>query len=1792
MYGHGGSSSGGNQQRRSTASSHNRAAYQPGVGPMQPTNDGMQQQPPQQQRRAQSHGRAPASSFGPGFRPSSGRASASQHGQRGSSAGASAVQSLSGVGQAPPPSLPHLASNMPSSSASRMSSSASYHHSARGQPSVQHGMPYVAPMPYVLPTPIGRKVLNERLSVADFYPVETVSVGRGGIILGRHDVTTSTQPTPEEELNILNIHNGYREPLSLENEYGSMRTFPLFLPAPLSPQEEQLQSLKEENGNNKREQNEAQFADRPKVRHAVGRQAMLQVVSEIAWMMKCRVDDKDYQAFHTLRKRRGKASSVQRVMSGKPSFPELRPVGKAKEQWIHNLAGSDPLHLLINSVPHGYRNVQLLDALVRFRVPLLRATWYIKVVQLNNKYKATSSKRNRPPSPPDDWTETLIKFLYAHLKTPLRLTTVNPADGKVVAKPADKTKIKELMERFGEISQESGGNNGYLSDAFKAMVKNEEVEALAFYDKLMYILRLIHWNYEEHLLNRKMFLDSLVDKLLELHTVETNTLLLSIVTEYLQDICECKTRFHKLLNYCVVTTYKLLEAGASPRARWRASSQNYLFRSLCNILRYAIQITPPPHIPFIEDQLAACIALQKRKRLEDPSLLSFAHSLFSKKNCAKLVELKKEARRRQREWVLPIATPLDTSMASVVQALDNFEATEKGDMDLLFANLFPHLSSPTTLITAKRTNITKTEDEQQEALAVGEDGAWWPLQQPLLATQATEDSSSSSLFSSSRSGKKRPFAETSSSSEGSSTVSASTTRNEDQTEEKREDTDEEEEEEEEGGENEDDQVQLAKQTVERSKDVLKTLCEWAITKHRRTNLCRTFVTVSLIRRYVQIVKKTTSKSEQENDVDLQSLFTSLLSIPRTKEEQIETVRLFAELIRHKLFSHDAYVRYHISSGTLFLSSVGTENQIAAQQRWYLQQLPLPSSHKREHNQRRAVLRTLPDNGWLDEEQTLNKLLTRLSQFFTRLHQQYDQSSASSSLFPFQFPFYPSSSLSETSSIDDKASLSLATYWDYAPRISSPKMTNRVFCFAPPFSPSIGQPTSNKLEEDSADEYGKEMKASLSETLAHIMANVNSNKCSRYCQSFLNEWLCSCVEKCFPPFLISPENTYQCTAEELQTVFLILCWTKDYYSVAALYFVVLRSASPALLLTLLHVAYEHEQVFTSQALLIPLLNELWRRKADAVNGVQVCHLMAYLYHKYKHTIALKRWSSVKQTLDPLFNKYMESQDFSTQFNNEPFKSEEIQSISALMDAKTKEEKERTLECQVEEGRKRGRSSVEGRTECSLTEDEKTVHDILQGLCLWTMDQTVKNLRQWIDESNRPSRNRKEVLARYMLSQLFQLSSPFKEQRETASHGGIKEEKEESNGRKRKRESTASSTSTVFETSDKEEQAESTANIYARLLCLLSSTCTEEKEEETTETEEEVMLQVVLQALETESTLSGSVSIYHCFQHLLWPQKEQTMEVEDSDDNNAFYQIREQRTFYRALSLLTTPCLIHICLQQQSSSPPASSDGKHQAFLFQFLRSIIHQMDTLWRAALMLSSSSPNSSSSLKNRPTTDNGRASHNQQTALLLRINFLSKLLTFVKSFSPKSETASVNNNTNSNANNNTNNSTNNLKAKETETKTSKEADDGTTTSASYQNYEELCLTLFRQLDPNFLSTLEDDETCFMMLLRLFSALLFARYTPSMLSLSHLCRMFNFSTSSPLDESKEEVEGSAMITMNEKVGTSSSQQKEEATAAPLEKEATWVEVPRSLQQKLKVCFPCLSSSSSSLSSSFFSMLFS
>jgi hypothetical protein len=68
----------------------------------------------------------------------------------------------------------------------------------------------------------------------------------------------------------------------------------------------------------------------------------------------------------------------------KPGFPEQRSCGEeTKKRWIESLSQQHKrLRSLADNIP-GYRRKTLFEVLIRNNVPLLRATWFIKVTYLN-----------------------------------------------------------------------------------------------------------------------------------------------------------------------------------------------------------------------------------------------------------------------------------------------------------------------------------------------------------------------------------------------------------------------------------------------------------------------------------------------------------------------------------------------------------------------------------------------------------------------------------------------------------------------------------------------------------------------------------------------------------------------------------------------------------------------------------------------------------------------------------------------------------------------------------------------------------------------------------------------------------------------------------------------------------------------------------------------------------------------------------------------------------------------------------------------------------------------------------------------------------------------------------------------------------------------------------------------------------------------------------------------------------------------------------------------------------------
>ncbi|KAG0270717.1 RNA polymerase II mediator complex subunit, partial [Linnemannia exigua] len=190
-----------------------------------------------------------------------------------------------------------------------------------------------------------------------------------------------------------------------------------------------------------------------------------------------------------------------------------------KEQWLSDLSGTTPLRRLSKSVPHGFKSEKLLEALAQRQVPMLRATWYIKIVALSEM----QAQRNRPSTTQNqystDWTATVSVFLRK------QLLEINPHSTSKLAPQA--------------LNASSGSQNikPWTSEEAK-----EKWEA-----KWRYSVMLTKWQYNEGLLDHRHFLRATVEQLSSL-CFEQIALLLSLIAMFLSEYARSRLLMRLLIE--------------------------------------------------------------------------------------------------------------------------------------------------------------------------------------------------------------------------------------------------------------------------------------------------------------------------------------------------------------------------------------------------------------------------------------------------------------------------------------------------------------------------------------------------------------------------------------------------------------------------------------------------------------------------------------------------------------------------------------------------------------------------------------------------------------------------------------------------------------------------------------------------------------------------------------------------------------------------------------------------------------------------------------------------------------------------------------------------------------------------------------------------------------------------------------------------------------------------------------------------------------------------------------------
>ncbi|TYH43041.1 hypothetical protein ES332_D11G100500v1 [Gossypium tomentosum] len=315
-------------------------------------------------------------------------------------------------------------------------------------------------------------------------------------------------------------------------------------------------------------------------------------------VLKCRdAIRKCLRAINESRAQKRKAGQVYGVpLSGsllsKPGvFPEQRPCNEDfRKKWIEGLSlQHKPLCSLADQVPLGYKKRPLIEVLIRNNVPLLKATWFIKVTYLNQVRPGSAISSGAPDktqlSRTELWTKDVIDYLQYLLDEFFsRNNSHSTQHGR---------------DRLPQIHY--AGSLQHRSDLAPAVIDGQE-PSLHF--KWWYVVRLLQWHHAEGLVLPSLIIDWVLNQLQEKDLLEILQLLLPIIYGVLETIILCQTYVRNLVGVAIRFIREPSPGGSDLVDNSRRA---YTISALVEMLRYLIQATPDTFVALDCFPLPTCV---------------------------------------------------------------------------------------------------------------------------------------------------------------------------------------------------------------------------------------------------------------------------------------------------------------------------------------------------------------------------------------------------------------------------------------------------------------------------------------------------------------------------------------------------------------------------------------------------------------------------------------------------------------------------------------------------------------------------------------------------------------------------------------------------------------------------------------------------------------------------------------------------------------------------------------------------------------------------------------------------------------------------------------------------------------------------------------------------------------------------------------------------------------------------------------------------------------------------------
>ncbi|KAI4355070.1 hypothetical protein L6164_003882 [Bauhinia variegata] len=283
---------------------------------------------------------------------------------------------------------------------------------------------------------------------------------------------------------------------------------------------------------------------------------------------------------HVKKRKAGQVYGV--VLSGsqltKPGvFPEQRQCGEdVRKKWIEGLSQQHKrLRSLADHVPHGYRKNSLLEVLIRNNVPLLRATWFIKVTYLNQIRPGSASISSGTAdktqlSRSELWTKDIVDYLK---------TLLDEFFSKSISHPTGHSRDRSPQMPYA-------GSLQHRSDPVSSVSDGEE-PSLHF--KWWYIVRLLQWHHAEGLLLPSLIIDWVLNQLQEREMLEILQLLLPIIYGFLETVVLSQTYVRTLAGIALRIIRDPAPGGSDLVDNSRRA---YTTSALIEMLRYLILAAP------------------------------------------------------------------------------------------------------------------------------------------------------------------------------------------------------------------------------------------------------------------------------------------------------------------------------------------------------------------------------------------------------------------------------------------------------------------------------------------------------------------------------------------------------------------------------------------------------------------------------------------------------------------------------------------------------------------------------------------------------------------------------------------------------------------------------------------------------------------------------------------------------------------------------------------------------------------------------------------------------------------------------------------------------------------------------------------------------------------------------------------------------------------------------------------------------------------------------------------------